>query len=415
VIDATVVATVEGTILTKPVSLGQVIQAGATSVSGGTVIATMADMTKVRSRALVNETDIGSVQPGQSSTVTVDAFPDRPFTGVVEKIEPSATVQQNVTMFPVLINLDNRAGLLRSGMNGEVQVLTDERLDALAIPNDAIRSTREARQAAGLLGLNPDSVAAVVSGGRGGRNGNGGQKGVQVQVNRGELDPALQGGGDPQGGARQGGGRRGGGPQLQVSDADCKKVDVARKKKPALAKKIDDLRTKMRDPGADRQSMQGDMRKLYDDLGVDMRTAGACSRRADGGAAGTAGATGVAGQRGGGRGGLGGANFARGQGGGGRGQGGGGQGGRGHSDRGPRNGLIFVQRGTTWQPMVLRLGVANYDVTEVLSDSLKEGDKVAMLSAAALQAARQAQMDRQKASSSPLGGAQPARGGGRGQ
>jgi hypothetical protein len=192
-------------------------------------------------------------------------------------------------------------------------------------------------------------------------------------------------------------------------------VDVARKKKPALAKKIDDLRTKMRDPGADRQSMQGDMRKLYDDLGVDMRTAGACSRRADGGAAGTAGATGVAGQRGGGRGGLGGANFARGQGGGGRGQGGGGQGGRGNSDRGPRNGLIFVQRGTTWQPMVLRLGVANYDVTEVLSDSLKEGDKVAMLSAAALQAARQAQMDRQKASSSPLGGAQPARGGGRGQ
>jgi len=231
--DATVDATVEGTIITKPVSIGQVIQAGGTSVNGGTVIATMADLTKVRARALVNETDIGSVQPGQSATVTVDAFPDRPFTGVVEKIEPSATVQQNVTMFPVLINLDNREGLLRPGMNGEVQVLTDQRLDAIAIPNDAIRSTREARQAAALLGLNPDSVAAQVSPGRGGgRNsgGGGGQKGVQVQVNRGELALALQGGGDPQGGARQGGGgRRGGGFQVQVSDADCKKVDDARK------------------------------------------------------------------------------------------------------------------------------------------------------------------------------------------
>ena len=52
-IDARVEATVMGTILTKPVSIGQVIQAGATSVSGGTVIATMADLTKVRARALV--------------------------------------------------------------------------------------------------------------------------------------------------------------------------------------------------------------------------------------------------------------------------------------------------------------------------------------------------------------------------
>ncbi|MFI5310824.1 MAG: efflux RND transporter periplasmic adaptor subunit, partial [Gemmatimonadales bacterium] len=212
--DATVNATVEGTIITKPVSIGQVIQAGGTSVNGGTVIATMADLTKVRARALVNETDIGSVQPGQTGTVTVDAFPDRPFYGVVEKIEPSATVQQNVTMFPVLINLDNTEGLLRPGMNGEVGVLTDQRSDVIAIPNDAIRSTREARQAASLLGLNPDSVQAKVSGGRGGgRNGGGGganaggapgggQKGVQVQVNRGELALPLQGGGDPQGAGR---------------------------------------------------------------------------------------------------------------------------------------------------------------------------------------------------------------------
>src|ERR1035437_8522782 len=45
-VDARVTATTTGTILTKPVSIGQVIQAGGTSVSGGTVIATMADLTK---------------------------------------------------------------------------------------------------------------------------------------------------------------------------------------------------------------------------------------------------------------------------------------------------------------------------------------------------------------------------------
>jgi HlyD family secretion protein len=436
--DARVVATVEGTIITKPVSNGQVIQAGATSVSGGTVIATMADLSLVRARALVNETDIGQVQPGQQVNVTVDAFPDQTFGGVVEKIEPQATVQQNVTMFPVLVSLNNDEGLLRPGMNGEVNIQTDERLDALAVPNDAIRSPREAAQAAALLGLNPDTVRAQMGSGRGGgrnaggANGGGGGggangaaaapgRGGQIQIARGELAlPLIQGGGDPQGG-RRGGGQ--GGFQVQVSDADCKAIDAAMKKKPATVKKLDDLRTKMRDPGADRKAMQGDMKKLYDDLGVDGRKAGACQRRAGGGGGG-----GGRGGRGGGA--AGGAarapGFANGArpGGGGPGGGGGAGGGAGGGTQGgggrarSRSGLVFVQSGTTWVARNVRLGVANYDYTEVL-DGLQEGDKVALLSVAALQAKRQEQNDRQKAmmgGGSPLGGSTtPQRGGGRGQ
>jgi hypothetical protein len=96
---------------------------------------------------------------------------------------------------------------------------------------------------------------------------------------------------------------------------------------------------------------------------------------------------------------------------------GGGQGGgfgqQGNSRTRPRTGLVFIQRGATWEAKTVRLGVANYDYTEVLDDGLKEGDKVAMLSAAALQAKRQQQNDQMKAGASPLGGSAPA-GGGRG-
>ena len=77
---------------------------------------------------------------------------------------------------------------------------------------------------------------------------------------------------------------------------------------------------------------------------------------------------------------------------------------------------MFVQNGATWTAKSVRLGVANYDYTEVL-DGLKEGDKVALLSVAALQAKRQEQNDRQKAmmgGGSPLGGASAPRGGGPG-
>lgn len=411
--DAKVVATTAGTVITKPVSLGQVIQAGGTSVSGGTVIVTMADLTKVRARALVNETDIGMVQAGQQSQVTVDAFPDRPFRGVVEKIEPQATVQQNVTMFPVLVSLDNSDGRLRPGMNGEVQILTDERLGAIAVPNDAIRSTREARQAAALLGLSPDSVQAQLraamgggAGGAGGRGGMGGRGGASqagpggpggaTQQARGELAFPLQGGGDqpPSGGF---GGMAGGRGQLPaVTDADCKKVDDALKKKPAVARKLDDFSAKMRDQNADRPTLRAESEAAYKELGLDPQMARACRFRNGGGRGGQAGATGAA------RGGTSTSAFPASR----NSSGMGAQGGQGASGgrRQTRTGLVFVQKGTTWEPRVVHLGVANYDYTEVL-DGLAEGDKVAMLSAAALQAKRQEMVDRMKSmTSGPLGG-----------
>ena len=83
-------------------------------MSGGTTIVQMADLGVVRIRALFNETDIGNVHPGEPANVTVDAYPDRRFSGVVEKIEPQAVIQQNVTMFPVLVNLENREGLAQA-------------------------------------------------------------------------------------------------------------------------------------------------------------------------------------------------------------------------------------------------------------------------------------------------------------
>jgi HlyD family secretion protein len=158
--DATVVAPVSGTIIDKPVAEGQVIASATGSVTGGTTLLRMADLSRVRVRALVNETDIGSIRAGQEARVTVDAYPDRPFDGRVEKVEPQAVVQQSVTMFPVIVALENREGLLKPGMNGEVSVLVERRTDVLAVSNDAVRTVREAATAAPLLGLDTDSVAA---------------------------------------------------------------------------------------------------------------------------------------------------------------------------------------------------------------------------------------------------------------
>jgi HlyD family secretion protein len=156
--DTNVLAPITGTIIEKLVERGQVISSPTRDVGGGTVLLRMADLGLVQVRTLVDETDIGKIQVGQLATVTVDAYPNRPFEGSVLKIEPQAQTEQNVTMFPVLVRIDNREGLLRPGMNSEVEVHVGRRENVLAVPNSALRTQRDVGSAAEVLGLSPEVV-----------------------------------------------------------------------------------------------------------------------------------------------------------------------------------------------------------------------------------------------------------------
>ncbi|HEX3233611.1 MAG TPA: efflux RND transporter periplasmic adaptor subunit [Gemmatimonadales bacterium] len=156
--DTDVRAAITGTIIEKDVERGQVIASAVTNVSGGTTLLKMADLNLVQVRTLVDETDIGKIQVGQAATVTVDAYPNRPFDGTVLKIEPQAQTEQNVTVFPVLIRINNREGLLRPGMNTEVEIHVGRRDSVLAVPNAALRTQRDVGSAAQVLGLSPQTV-----------------------------------------------------------------------------------------------------------------------------------------------------------------------------------------------------------------------------------------------------------------
>ena len=390
--DATVRAPVAGTVIEKTVSLGQVITSATGAFGGGTTLLKMADLNQVRVRALVDETDIGQVQPGQQATVTVDAYPDRPFRGAVEKIEPQAVVQQSVTMFPVLVSIQNREGLLKPGMNGEVSILIDRRENVLAVPNDAVRNPREAMQAATALGLDPRTVqqqmqaqfAGGPGGPPGGNGGNGGAPAVRSQ-SRGDVEVAAAPGAPA--GARD---SEGGGQQRQqlpdVTPQQCEQVQAAFARKPDAQGRLDALRDRVRSGEIDREQFTTASRAIYDSLGVDMRTAMACRMRARGGGPGGAPAGG-------------GTSGARPQ-------------GSAPSGaqvqmgvrEGPgvfpggartrsRPGLVFLADSNMFKPQVVRLGASNYDFSEVLS-GLKEGDRVALLAAATLQAQRQQNLDR---------------------
>ncbi|HYL22429.1 MAG TPA: efflux RND transporter periplasmic adaptor subunit, partial [Gemmatimonadales bacterium] len=118
--DTQVRAPITGTVLELDAVLGTVISSPTNDVGGGTVILKMANLDTVQVSALVGETDVAKVQPKMAVTITVDAYPNRTFDGRVLKIEPQAQVSQNVTMFPVEVNILNPEHLLKPGMNTEV-------------------------------------------------------------------------------------------------------------------------------------------------------------------------------------------------------------------------------------------------------------------------------------------------------
>lgn len=161
--DATVRAPVDGTILSKSVSLGQLVTSATGTFGRDTSIVTMANLLRVRMRVNVDEADMAHVRPGEPATIRVDAVPSRTFDGVVEKVEPSAVVNQGVTFFPVLVTIDNHERLLMPGMNGEVTIVASRRPSVLAIPVDAVRPANELVAIARVFQRPADSLREAIS------------------------------------------------------------------------------------------------------------------------------------------------------------------------------------------------------------------------------------------------------------
>jgi len=195
--DTEVRATAAGTILTRLVERGQVISSPTQDVGGGTPLLTMADLTRVRARVRVDETDIGKLAAGVPARIHVAAYPGRAFGGEVEKIEPQAVVDQNVTMFAVLINVANEDGLLRPGMNVDAVFDVARRDAVLTLPVMALRAARDIDVTAGILGLDAADVRAAVGGGEAGArrpSRASAERGDALSLGRGLWVVALEGG-----------------------------------------------------------------------------------------------------------------------------------------------------------------------------------------------------------------------------
>jgi multidrug efflux pump subunit AcrA (membrane-fusion protein) len=128
--------------------------------------------------ALVNvdETDIGKITLGQVVEVTMDAYPDESYAGMVVKIAPQTLTAQNVTTVPVTVNVIEPKTHLKPGMAATCNfIIGEERKDVLCVPNEAVKSKGDGNyvmvmrdgvqtEVTVVIGLAGDDVTEIVSG-----------------------------------------------------------------------------------------------------------------------------------------------------------------------------------------------------------------------------------------------------------
>ena len=156
--DTLVRSPVTGKVITRQAEVGTVITSPTAAVGGGTLLMRMADLNKVRVRSYVDEVDIGKIIIGQEVSLKVSSYKDKKFIGYVSKIEPLARVEQNVTTFPVLIDIDNQEGLLLLGMTTEVEVSVLNNKTELTVPSGALRTRKNIKFVASLLGMSKKEI-----------------------------------------------------------------------------------------------------------------------------------------------------------------------------------------------------------------------------------------------------------------
>src|SRR5213596_3457279 len=133
-----IVAPMNGLVLTKNVEIGESITSGVSSFNAGTVLFTVADVTKMIIKAGVNEVDIGKIRVGMPVNVSLDAYPKNKFPGRIDRIAPAVRIDDKVRVFDVEIRLDAQGRELRSGMTANLEMVGERKEKVLTVPVESV-------------------------------------------------------------------------------------------------------------------------------------------------------------------------------------------------------------------------------------------------------------------------------------
>jgi len=143
-------APLDGVVTDLPVRVGETVVPGVQNSAASTIM-TIADMSLITAEVKVDETDIISVHLGQKATISIDAMPNRTFSGHVTEIgdtailrstgqaaSQSANSSQEAKDFKVVVAIDNPPDEIRPGLSCSAKIVTAVRPNTLSIPIQAL-------------------------------------------------------------------------------------------------------------------------------------------------------------------------------------------------------------------------------------------------------------------------------------
>jgi HlyD family secretion protein len=136
----TITAPAAGMVIYKKDRMGNKRKAGSSLNPFDMVIATLPDLTAMISKVYVNEIEVSKVRPGQKVSITVDAFPQRAYTGGVISVANIGETLPNsdAKMFEVQIRLDGTDATLRPAMTTWNKIILKTMDDAVYIPLECV-------------------------------------------------------------------------------------------------------------------------------------------------------------------------------------------------------------------------------------------------------------------------------------
>jgi HlyD family secretion protein len=153
-----IVSPVDGTVVSRSVTMGQTVAA---SFQTPTLFLIATDLTRMQVDANVSESDIGGIHQGDAASFTVEAFPNRAFTGQVTQVRQAPQTVQNVVTYDVVIGVANPDLVLMPGMTATARIVIERHADVVRVPNQALRYTPGGLAAAGTTGARAPAEAHV--------------------------------------------------------------------------------------------------------------------------------------------------------------------------------------------------------------------------------------------------------------
>jgi len=156
----TIVSPVDGVVIKRSVDVGQTVAA---SFQTPELFQIARDLALMEVGVNVSEADVGMIREGQPVRFSVDAFSEREFEGKVRQVRLGSTNQQGIVTYAVIVDVDNRDGLLKPGMTAQARIVVASKPQVLRVPTAALRFRPDEDQVAAAAGKAAAGASAPAS------------------------------------------------------------------------------------------------------------------------------------------------------------------------------------------------------------------------------------------------------------